>query len=63
MKGSDISKLSMIVYVSDKLDPSRGYDSSAAIALCRQNLKAGYRLVVKQQAEYLIKEKQKANES
>ncbi len=63
VKGSDISKLSMIVYVSDKLDPSRGYDSSAAIALCRQNLKAGYRLVVKQQAEYLIKEKQKANGS
>lgn len=63
VKGSDASKLCMIVYVSDKLDPSRGYDSSSTIALCKEDLYAGYRLVLNQQAEYLKKEKQIKHES
>lgn len=63
VKGSDQSKLCMIVYVSDKLDPSRGYDSSETIALCKKDLAAGYRLALKQQAEYLMKEKQNKHES
>lgn len=63
VKGSDKSKLCMIVYVSDKLDPARGYDSSATIALCKQDLYAGYQAVVRQQAEYLKKENQNSNES
>lgn len=63
VKGNDASRLCMIVYVSDKLDPSRGYDSSDTIALCKKDLTAGYQLVLKQQAEYLKKEKQKTHES
>lgn len=57
VKGSNQSKLSMILYVSDKLDPTRGYDSQPTIAVCKQNLAAGYALVLQQQAAYLKKEK------
>lgn len=57
VKGSSDSRLTMIVYISDKLDPSRGYDSSATISLCKKNLQAGYEAVRCQQAEYLKKEK------
>lgn len=58
VKGSTCSPLAMIVYISDKLDPSRGYDSSATIALCKQDLMAGYQEVMRQQMAYLKKEKE-----
>ena len=54
--GDDQSVLSMIVYCADKLDPGREYDSSNQIALCTSNIKEGYRLVKKEQDEYLKKE-------
>lgn len=54
--GDDSSLLSMVIYCADKLDPSRGYDSSSQIELCCRNLKAGFRLVHKEQHEYLRKE-------
>lgn len=57
VKGSMCSKLAMILYVSDKLDPSRGYDSSKTIALCKQDLIQGYETVKFQQECYLQKEK------
>lgn len=53
VKGSMMSKLAMILYVSDKLDPARGYDSSETIALCKRELKQGYQEVMRQQQEYL----------
>lgn len=46
----------MIVYAADKLDPMRGYDSSATIALMKKNLYLGFEAVHKQQNEYLSKE-------
>lgn len=54
--GDDDSLLSMIVYCADKLDPSRGYDSSKQIELCKRDIKAGFRLVHEEQDEYLRKE-------
>lgn len=56
VKGSMCSKLAMILYISDKLDPSRGYDSSETIALCKTDLIKGYQEVKKQQISYLKKE-------
>ncbi len=54
--GASQSPLARIVYVADKLDPSRGYDSSQTIALCQRDLAAGYQKVKEQQSEYIKKE-------
>ncbi|MEG0265426.1 MAG: nicotinate (nicotinamide) nucleotide adenylyltransferase [Erysipelotrichaceae bacterium] len=54
--GSTKQKLAMILFIADKLDPSRGYDSSASIALTKRNLRAGYDEVLAQQHVYLRKE-------
>ena len=51
--GDDESPLSMIVYMADKLDPNRGYDSSAEIRLAKKDLRAAFDLVHRQQADYL----------
>ena len=56
VEGDDLSILSMIVYVSDKLDPSRGYDSNEQIELCKKNIRKGYERVKQEQLEYLKKE-------
>lgn len=34
--------LDMCIYVADKYDPSRGFDSQKQIALCKKDLKAGF---------------------
>ena len=54
--GDDTSLLGKIIYVADKLDPSRGYDSSKEMELCKRNLDEGFKLVKKQQEQYLVKE-------
>ncbi len=46
----------MILYVADKLDPLRGYDSSATIALVKKDLYEGFYEVHRQQSAYLGKE-------
>lgn len=46
----------MIVYVADKLDPCRGYDSSQTIQLCKQDLVAGFVEVHHQQDIFIAKE-------
>ncbi|MBQ6654249.1 MAG: bis(5'-nucleosyl)-tetraphosphatase (symmetrical) YqeK [Erysipelotrichaceae bacterium] len=57
--GDDRAPLSMIVYLADKLDPARGYDSSAEITLAKKDLEAAFELVHRQQADYLAgKEKE-----
>lgn len=58
VKGESMHPLAMILYVSDKLDPSRGYDSSSTIHLCEQDLKAGFQLVKEQQRMYLNQKKE-----
>lgn len=50
---SNMSKLAKLVYVSDKLDPLRDYDSTALINACITNLDEGFKLVLKENIEYL----------
>ncbi|MEE0967113.1 MAG: nicotinate-nucleotide adenylyltransferase [Bacilli bacterium] len=38
-----ISKIGMCLYVADKLDPLRGYDSSEDIELCKKNIVEGFK--------------------
>lgn len=38
-----ISPIGKCVYVADKLDPLRGYDSSKQIAVCKNNIHEGFR--------------------
>ncbi len=54
--GDDDSPYSQLIFVADKLDPSRGYDSSKEIALALQNLKNGFATVKLQNENYLKKE-------
>ena len=55
-KGRNINDYERILFIADKLDPSRGYDSSKEIKISKQNLKKGYEVVKQQQQEYLKKE-------
>lgn len=57
VKGDSKEPLAMIIYLADKLEPLRGYDSSKELALAEVNLKAAVKLVHAQQQEYLKKEK------
>lgn len=56
VKGESVNPIAMIVYMADKLDPLRGYDSSMQIALAKKDLKAAFLQVKKEQMEYLKKE-------
>lgn len=54
--GDSKNTLSKIIYCADKLDPTRGYDSTALIEECIRNINRGYDLVYAQQQDYLRKE-------
>lgn len=43
--GSSSSNLGKLVYIADKVDPLRGYDSSSSIALAKQDINRGFRRV------------------
>ena len=53
VKGCSLNPLAMIVYIADKLDPSRDYDSTYEIELAKRDLKKAFKLVHEQQAKYL----------
>ncbi len=55
--GNDYSDLSMLVYVSDKLDPLRGYDVSYEFNLSSMNLLEGFNYIKEQQLRYLKEKK------
>lgn len=42
----------MILYVSDKLDPNREYNTEKNTLLCKKNIYEGYRAVVKEQTAF-----------
>ncbi|NBK97786.1 MAG: nicotinate (nicotinamide) nucleotide adenylyltransferase [Erysipelotrichia bacterium] len=46
------NKYAMLLYVADKLDPGRDYDTSQSISLCKKDLYAGYKQVRKEQKQY-----------
>ena len=56
VKGRNQNDYERILFIADKLDPSRGYDSSKEILLSKQNLIKGYEVVKQQQMEYLKEE-------
>lgn len=56
VKGECKDPYAMIVYMADKLDPSRDYDSSKTIKLAMKDLNAGYQQVRFDQYQYLKKE-------
>ncbi|MFA6620363.1 MAG: nicotinate (nicotinamide) nucleotide adenylyltransferase [Bacilli bacterium] len=48
--------LSKIIYSSDKIDPSRGYDSTKMIDACLRNYYVGFLKVLKENEKFLKKE-------
>ena len=50
----DMSKLAKLVYVSDKLDPLRGYDSSSLIQKCIDDFDEGFVEVLKDKIQYSL---------
>ena len=52
---ANISKLAKLVFVSDKLDPLRDYDTSSLTNKCIENLESGFIEVLKDKIEYSIK--------
>lgn len=55
--GKSENPIANIVYMADKLDPLRDYDSSAEIALAKMNIKKAKEVVYQQQQAYIKKEK------
>lgn len=53
--GECYSKIGMIIYIADKIDPSRGYDISRQLAVVKKNLSEGFKLVKKESLEYITK--------
>lgn len=49
--------LSKVIYAADVIEPTRGYDSSALINACMQNLDEGFKIVLGANKEYLLEEK------
>ena len=56
VKGRNRTDFDRILFIADKLDPSRGYDSRREIEISRKSLREGYRVVKQQQEAYLRKE-------
>ncbi len=56
VKGDGHGAYDKILFVADKLDPLRGYPVDEQIALCKQDLQAGFQLVKQQQIVYLEKQ-------
>lgn len=48
--------LTKIIYSADKIDPSRGYDSSKMVEKCLKNYYVGFLAVLKENEKYLEKE-------
>lgn len=50
--GTGKSDYAKILYIADKCEPTRGYDSSKEINLSKENLKEGFNLCIKESEEY-----------
>ena len=51
----NMSKLDMCIYEADKYDPSRDFDSSKEIALCKKEVIAGFKLCLKDFYDFSMK--------
>lgn len=56
--GGSKNPYAQLVYLADKLDPGRDYDTSEMIEKCMQDMKNAYVQVKEQQEKYYMKEKQ-----
>lgn len=56
---AQMGPLAQIVYAADKIEPTRGYDSSALIQACKQHYHQGFLAVLKDNLTYLKKKKHK----
>lgn len=54
--GTSTNPYAMIVFCADKTDPLRGYDSTAQIQACKENLYEGFQWIKKENEKYLRKE-------
>ncbi len=52
--GDSDEPFAMILYIADKTDPFRGYDSSYEIELAKRDLKKGFNLVKEESKRYLL---------
>lgn len=52
---NEMSKMAKVIYVSDKIEPTRGYDSTELIALCLKDIDNGFKEVLKENKIYLEK--------
>ena len=57
VKGTSYDPYAMMVFIADKLDPLRGYDSSGLYHACLKDLYNGFLLVKAENKAYLEKEK------
>lgn len=53
----NMSTLSKILYCADKIEPTRGFDSSYMINECLNDIEKGFLLVLKENYIFLVKEK------
>ena len=58
---ANMSDLGKIVYASDKIEPTRGFDSSDLIAACYENYENGFIVVLEANKEYLLVTKKDIN--
>lgn len=49
----NMSTLEKIIYVADKIDPTRGYDSSKPVMLAKENINEAFLIVLKNNVQYL----------
>ncbi|MFA6666751.1 MAG: bis(5'-nucleosyl)-tetraphosphatase (symmetrical) YqeK [Bacilli bacterium] len=49
----NMSPMQMIIYASDKIEPTRGYDSSELIKECENDFKKGFLLVLNKNMEFV----------
>lgn len=42
-----------IVYASDKIEPTRGYDSSSLIKACKEDINSGFKIVLEENIKFL----------
>lgn len=56
---AQMGPLAQIVYAADKIEPTRGYDSSALIAACKKQYHEGFLMVLKENLLHLKKKKHK----
>ena len=56
VNGSDASSISQIIYIADKIEPGRGYDSEPLLALAKTNLKQAFERVQDENKQYILKQ-------